>query len=150
MRPYSEDYQSPAVGPRHDGQSRSPCAGPDIRLARVAASDHLASAGMTIVPDTGRDDLLTDRLDALEDRLAKVEAVLLKRGHHSEIRTSDTRQGATPYLDAQGAADYLGISLNSLYGVVERNRLVPLRGPRRRYRFTTEMLDRYLGRRDGR
>jgi hypothetical protein len=52
----------------------------------------------------------------------------------------------SPYLDAEGAAAYLGITLNSLYGVVERVHLTPLRGPRRRYRFTTAMLDDYLGR----
>ena len=55
----------------------------------------------------------------------------------------------SPYLDAEGAASYLGVTLNSLYGVVERGHLQPLRGPRRRYRFTTAMLDEYLGRKGG-
>jgi excisionase family DNA binding protein len=50
----------------------------------------------------------------------------------------------SPYLDAEQAATYLGTTLSSLYGLVERRRLRPLRGPRRRYRFTTEMLDEYL------
>ncbi len=54
----------------------------------------------------------------------------------------------SPYLDAEEAAAYLGISIKSLYGIVERGRLVPLRGPRRRYRFTTAMLDEYLARRE--
>jgi excisionase family DNA binding protein len=53
---------------------------------------------------------------------------------------------ASPYLTAEEAARYLGISVKSLYGVVERRHLVPLRGPRRAYRFTTEILDEYLRR----
>jgi helix-turn-helix protein len=52
----------------------------------------------------------------------------------------------TPYLDAEGVA-YLGITVSSLYGIVERGHLTPLRGPRRRYRFTKELLDDYLRRR---
>jgi excisionase family DNA binding protein len=60
----------------------------------------------------------------------------------------DTR-GRSPYLDAKGAAAYLGITLGSLYGTVERGHITPLRGPRRRYRFTTAMLDEYLGRKGG-
>ncbi len=52
----------------------------------------------------------------------------------------------SPYLMAQEAADYLGITIRSLYGQIERRRLIPLRGPRRTYRFTTEMLDDYLAR----
>ena len=50
-------------------------------------------------------------------------------------------------MTAEEAAKYLGISIKSLYGVVERRHLVPLRGPRRAYRFTVEMLDEYLKRR---
>jgi hypothetical protein len=52
----------------------------------------------------------------------------------------------SPYMDAHAAAAYLGITAKSLYGQVERGRIVPLRGPRRQYRFTTEMLDAYLAR----
>lgn len=55
----------------------------------------------------------------------------------------------SPYMDAQEAADYLGITAKSLYGQVERRHIIPLRGPRRQYRFTTDMLDEYL-RRNGR
>lgn len=54
------------------------------------------------------------------------------------------QKGISPYLDAETAAEYLGINVKSLYGVVERRHLVPLRGPRRSYRFTREMLDEYL------
>jgi excisionase family DNA binding protein len=49
-----------------------------------------------------------------------------------------------PYFDSRGACNYLGITEQSLYGLVERKRLVPLRGPRRTYRFTREQLDAYL------
>ncbi len=51
---------------------------------------------------------------------------------------------ASPYLTAEEAAQYLGITMDSLYGQVERRRLIPLRGPKRSYRFTTAMLDAYL------
>jgi excisionase family DNA binding protein len=61
--------------------------------------------------------------------------------------TVEAEQQRSPYLDADEAARYLGISVKSLYGVVERRHLIPLRGPRRAYRFTVEMLDEYLKRR---
>lgn len=60
--------------------------------------------------------------------------------------TSDRPPPPSPYLDSTDAARYLRISLKSLYAVVERRRLVPLRGPRNRYRFTRELLDEYLAR----
>jgi len=49
------------------------------------------------------------------------------------------------WIDADGAAKYLGVTLNSLYGLVERRKLVPDgRGPKRRYRFKTATLDAYV------
>lgn len=48
------------------------------------------------------------------------------------------------YFDSPQAADYLGITKASLYGLVKRKRIVPLRGPRRTYRFTKKQLDHYL------
>ena len=48
------------------------------------------------------------------------------------------------YFDSTQAADYLGITASSLYGLVERHKLTPLRGPRRSYRFTKKQLDTYL------
>ena len=48
------------------------------------------------------------------------------------------------HFDRAQAADYLGITAASLYGLVERKRIVPLRGPRRTYRFTKEQLEKYL------
>jgi len=48
------------------------------------------------------------------------------------------------YLGAKQAAEYLGCSVKSLYRQVELGRLVPLRGPKRSYRFTAGMLDKYL------
>jgi len=50
----------------------------------------------------------------------------------------------SPYLNACEAAEYLGITVRSLYGIVERRRIIPLRGPKRSYRFTVEILDNYL------
>ncbi len=54
----------------------------------------------------------------------------------------------SPYLDSEQAAAYLGISVKSLYGQVERRRIVPFRGPKRQYRFTKDMLDEYLNRKE--
>jgi excisionase family DNA binding protein len=50
----------------------------------------------------------------------------------------------SPYLDSQQAADYLQVTMKSLYELVGRRRLNPLRGPRRSYRFTRQQLDEYL------
>src|ERR1700677_2958655 len=49
----------------------------------------------------------------------------------------------SPYLDAQQAADYLGITVKALYGHVESRKLRHLPGYRR-YRFTREQLDAFL------
>ena len=48
------------------------------------------------------------------------------------------------YLNAEQAAEYLGCSVKSLYRQVELGNLTPLRGPKRSYRFTPQMLDKYL------
>jgi len=58
----------------------------------------------------------------------------------------ESERSKSPYLDAKEAAEYLGTTVKSLYGLVERRRMVPLRGPRRTYRFTKELLDDYLKR----
>ena len=47
------------------------------------------------------------------------------------------------FYDAASAAHYLGMSVKQLYRAVEQGRLAPLRGPRRSYRFTKEILDTY-------
>ena len=116
---------------------------------------------------------LTDgstRLETLEERLTKVESILSRHVVESTsgegvpavlrdraLHRPDTIPTvaekplvASPYLDADQAAAYLGISVSSLYGIVERRHLTPLRGPRRRYRFTRELLDDYLRRRTDR
>lgn len=48
------------------------------------------------------------------------------------------------YLNAKQAADYLGTTVKSLYRQVELGKLTPLRGPKKTYRFTAAMLDKYL------
>jgi excisionase family DNA binding protein len=110
------------------------------------------------------------QLEVLEERLQRVEAILSRlidgsttqddigralrdRGLHRHDTILSAPQGslaASPYLDAEEAAAYLGVTVSSLYGIVERRHLTPLRGPRRRYRFTREMLDDYLHRRTDR
>jgi excisionase family DNA binding protein len=106
---------------------------------------------------------LRARVESLEGRLKRVEKALaqvvpgeasqpdaLGLVPDSSLHRPDkipTGAAASPYLDAEQAAAYLGITMSSLYGIVERRHLVPLRGPRRRYRFTREMLDEYLRRR---
>jgi excisionase family DNA binding protein len=64
----------------------------------------------------------------------------------SVLATLPSRSGSSEvgFLNATQAADYLGVTRGSLYGLVERGRLTPFRGPRRRYRFTREMLDEYI------
>ena len=63
-----------------------------------------------------------------------------------KVRLAAEERPRSPYLGAGEAAEYLGITVSSLYGVVERGHVVPLRGPRRSYRFTESMLDEYLKR----
>lgn len=53
-------------------------------------------------------------------------------------------QNSGDYFDSRQAADYIGVTTASLYGLVERKRIMPLRGPRRTYRFTKKQLDHYL------
>jgi hypothetical protein len=60
------------------------------------------------------------------------------------LTNPEKRVVESPYLNAEEAAAYLGITKASLYGIVERRRIVPLRGPKRTYRFTKRMLDDYL------
>ena len=63
---------------------------------------------------------------------------------HAQL-AAKPQPAATPrYLNAEQAAEYLGCTVKSLYRQVELGRLVPLRGPKRSYRFTVGMLDRYL------
>jgi excisionase family DNA binding protein len=71
--------------------------------------------------------------DDLRRRIERLEAVV----------ASLQRQQLTPYLNAEEAADYLRITLDALYGLVERRKLRPLPGFRK-YRFTREMLDDFL------
>jgi excisionase family DNA binding protein len=104
--------------------------------------------------------VLEERLKRVESILSRliggsttpddVSAVLRDRAllRPDTILSATERPVATsPYLDAEQAAAYLGITVSSLYGIVERGHLIPLRGPRRRYRFTKELLDDYLRRR---
>ena len=55
----------------------------------------------------------------------------------------------SPYLNAKEAAAYIRIPVRKLYGIVERGQLQPLRGPRKTYLFTSDMLDTYLRRMAG-
>jgi excisionase family DNA binding protein len=51
---------------------------------------------------------------------------------------------ASPFFDSSQACEYLGITAGQLYRQVELRKIVPLRGPRNRYRFTKEQLDDYV------
>jgi excisionase family DNA binding protein len=77
-----------------------------------------------------------DRLAVLENRIASLEARLDSHPNHKPAV-------ASPYLTAEEAADYLRLNVNALYSLVERRKLRPLPG-HRKYRFTREMLDKYL------
>ena len=91
--------------------------------------------------DTKRPEPCEPRSRQVQEGLT-VEVSLAARDH-LQMRS----QSRSPYLGANDAAEYLGITVSSLYAVVERGYLTPLRGPRRTYRFTREMLDDYLKRR---
>jgi excisionase family DNA binding protein len=52
-------------------------------------------------------------------------------------------ESQSQFFDAVQASNYLGITRQSLYDLVERKKLTPLRGPRRTYRFTKKQLDDY-------
>lgn len=90
-------------------------------------------------------DILHEQIDA------GLEVMRLPDG---EIRITETavdefisgKITQSPYLGAEQAAGYLGISVKSLYGLVERRQITPLRGPKRTYRFTEDILHEYLGR----
>ncbi len=112
-----------------------------MRAARVSARE--PERGPT-PPSPSALTMLFDRMTALEAKVATTATSL-----HSTSRPENTAQYASPYLDTRKAAAYLGVSLGSLYGIVERGQIRPLRGPRRRYRFTAAMLDEYLGRKGG-
>ena len=124
----------------------------DRAIPFVGRSSGGGTGSATVVVELGQETL--KRLDRLlvvlesgvsQDKLPQAQGLT-----HPLTLTSDEtpsghpQKGTSPYLNAEAAAEYLGINVKSLYGVVERRHLVPLRGPRRSYRFTKEMLDEYL------
>lgn len=83
--------------------------------------------------------------DVLADVVSRLERLERKASRPVEIPTIET-----PYLNAEESAAYLRLeTVKALYGLVERRRLIPLRGPRRRIRFTKDMLDQYMRREGG-
>jgi lactoylglutathione lyase len=96
------------------------------------------------------------------DHLTRIAEAVEKLAQHLDRKHSDqpalagqagmgNGQGnqthrTSPYLAGPEAAHYLRITMQSLYGLVERRHLVPFRGPRKMYRFTVEMLDDYIKR----
>ena len=80
--------------------------------------------------------------EVLADVVSRLERLERKASRPVEIPTIET-----PYLNAEESAAYLRLeTVKALYGLVERRRLIPLRGPRRRIRFTKDMLDQYMQR----
>ena len=78
-------------------------------------------------------------------RVGSVEAAaMLTLAHRMGQQPAEKPAATGRYLNAEQAAEYLGCSVKSLYRQVELGRLVPLRGPKRSYRFTAAMLDKYL------
>jgi hypothetical protein len=85
---------------------------------------------------------IANRLDLVQDRQREQ---INGTGDHAPAYSPQPKR-KSPYMDSKEAADYLGISAKSLYAQVERRQIIPLRGPRRTYRFTPKMLDEYLRR----
>jgi excisionase family DNA binding protein len=87
--------------------------------------------------------------DRLADFAARLEAIERRLGAEvpgCEDKQPGEQQGRevdSPYLTGEEAADYLRITMNALYALVERRKLKPLPGSRK-YRFTKEQLDAYL------
>jgi hypothetical protein len=80
-------------------------------------------------------------LTVLKDILARLERLEQKMAPAQVQVPSVT----SPYFTAEEAVAYLRLgTIKSLYGLVERGRLVPLRGSRRRIRFTKDMLDQFM------
>jgi CRP-like cAMP-binding protein len=88
-------------------------------------------------------DLLHRIASALE-AMSLSDVLPMSAGPAGAIARRSGGGSGSQYLKAQDAADYLGITVKSLYGIVERRHLRPLRGPKRSYRFTQRMLDDYL------
>jgi excisionase family DNA binding protein len=74
-------------------------------------------------------------LDEFVERLERLEEAVFK--------TRAVPAVESPYLNADEAAAYLRVSVNALYGLVERRKLRPLPG-HRKYRFTRAILDAFL------
>jgi excisionase family DNA binding protein len=94
--------------------------------------------------DSMKPQLRIERIWSMPDKwtfaIKPIKQLTSDKNHLTDHKSKRT----SPYLDAQEAAEYLGINVKSLYGLVERRQLEPLRGPKRTYRFTKELLDEYL------
>lgn len=101
-------------------------------------SEEATGTALRSHPPTPTEMSLERRLRELEDRLIAVH----DRWGDGAGRGRESH-GPSPYLDAEQAAAYLGVTIKSLYGLKERGRLKSLPGSRR-LRFTIEMLDRFM------
>ncbi len=91
--------------------------------------------------------VIAKSLEKIATRLPQDQQPEQSNGAAANVQTKLPQpKRKSPYMDCEEAADYLGISAKSLYGQVERRQIIPLRGPRRTYRFTPKMLDEYLRR----
>jgi hypothetical protein len=87
--------------------------------------------------------LIANSLKRLADHVDPPQEQQSRAGDRYQAQLPQPKR-KSPYMDSEVAAAYLGITVKSLYGQVERGHIKPLRGPRRTYRFTVEMLDDYL------
>jgi excisionase family DNA binding protein len=132
-----------AVSSKDENDAAKSAGGKSIATRSSDQPDDLARSSVLVhVVELGNETLdCLRRLTALLERHSDQPFTPTQHGSVSESPTIPC-----PYLDAKEAAAYLGTTLSSLYGLVERKQIDPDRGPRRRYRFTTEMLDAYLKR----
>lgn len=93
---------------------------------------------------SGRRKLLEEQVVELQDRVAQLEDAVYGLLNVAGDRIATLQTSKSPYMNSKEAAEYLLTSVSSLYGLVDRRQIIPLRGPKRSYRFTARMLDEYL------
>ena len=98
------------------------------------------------IKGAGRRKLLEEQVVELQDRIDRLEDAVYGLLDVAGDRIGTPKNGSrkSPYLNSEEAAEYLRTSISSLYGLVDRKQINPLRGPKRSYRFTPRMLDDYL------
>jgi excisionase family DNA binding protein len=84
-----------------------------------------------------------DVVEALTELITQASEIL-RQSRELSKEDEPAKISSSKWLNSSEAAKYLGISVKSVYRIVELKQIVPARATRRQYRFTQEMLDQYL------